>query len=282
MNTENYTIRKLQSSEVAVAVEWAAQEGWNPGLNDAEAFFKADPEGFFGVELNEEIIAVGSAVNYDAHYAFCGLYIVAPDYRGKGYGLALTHHRLNYCGERNVGIDGVLENVEIYKRVGYVPYHLNHRFRFVAAECGEISECVTAIDQRELAGIYSYDRQCFPAERTAFLNYWITQDNAESVVYLQQGKVLGFAVRRQCRQGYKIGPLFADNVDVARQLLNSLQSSIVGEEVFLDVPENNSAAMQLAEEFGMEKVFATARMYQKGMPEIAHDKVFGISSFELG
>ena len=124
-----FTIRPMLADELKIAIDWAAREGWNPGLNDAELFYLADPNGFFVGELNGEIVAVGSAVTYDHTYAFCGLYIVAPEHRGKGYGLTLTKHRLANCGDRNVGIDGVLENVEIYKRIGYVPYYQNKRFQ---------------------------------------------------------------------------------------------------------------------------------------------------------
>ncbi len=89
-------IRTMRLDEVAIAVDWANQEGWNPGINDAELFYQADPSGFFAGEVDGELVAVGSAVVYDDNFAFCGLYIVAPEHRGMGYGLELTKHRLNY------------------------------------------------------------------------------------------------------------------------------------------------------------------------------------------
>ena len=83
-----YTIRKMRESEAQIALDWAAKEGWNPGLNDAQIFYNTDPEGFFIGEYEGEIVAVGSALCYDDNYAFCGLYIVAPEHRGKGFSLA--------------------------------------------------------------------------------------------------------------------------------------------------------------------------------------------------
>ncbi|HCK19817.1 MAG TPA: N-acetyltransferase, partial [Thalassospira sp.] len=41
-------IRRLKSFEFPVAVDWAAKEGWNPGIHDAEVFFNTDTEGFWG------------------------------------------------------------------------------------------------------------------------------------------------------------------------------------------------------------------------------------------
>lgn len=286
MTAPKLVIRNMSAYELVNAVKWAQIEGWNPGLNDAELFYQADPAGFFVGEVAGEIVAVGSAVRYSKDFAFCGLYIVAPEHRGKGYGLALTEHRLAYCGERNVGIDGVLENVDIYQRIGYQPYYQNRRYQKLALARPQITDAISAlslpVSDDELAAIFAYDRQCFPAERALFLTAWMTQSDGVTLVYRQEGRVLGYLVRRRCIEGYKVGPLFADNADVAGQLFSQAQLDIEGEMITLDAPENNPAAIGLADSEGMQVVFATARMYQKGMPAIDNRKIFGITTFELG
>ncbi len=279
---ENFRIRKMNQSEVQLAVDWAASEGWNPGLHDAELFYRADPDGFFAGEIDGRIVAVGSAVCYDNEYAFCGLYIVDPQYRGHGLGLELTKARLQYCADRNIGIDGVLENVEIYKRVGYQPHYMNHRFQIQASAQEVDDKNISVITPEHMGEIFKYDRQCFPANRDAFLRKWILQSQGLSLAFWNDEKIQGFAIRRKCLEGYKIGPLFADDPNVAQALFKALQQDIEGELLILDVPENNSAAMALAAEYNMQEVFATMRMYQKGLPKIDHEKVYGITTFELG
>jgi len=276
------SIRTMNAEEMGLAISWAGREGWNPGCYDAALFYQADPSGFFVGEVAGKIVAVGSAVVYDEHFAFCGLYIVAPGYRGKGHGLALTEHRLAYCGDRNVGIDGVLENVNIYQRIGYVPYYENRRYQFTACYKPSTVDAIQSVARENISQLIEYDRQCFPAPRDNFLAGWLEQVGGVSLVYCVDGMVQGYLVRRRCNEGHKIGPLFADNIEVAEQLLNAAQVGIKGEPVFLDVPEINVDAVTLAEDAGMNIVFATARMYQKGLPDIANEKVFGITTFELG
>ena len=46
MNNDAFRIRTMRRNEIAIAVDWAAAEGWNPGLHDAECFTVADPQGF--------------------------------------------------------------------------------------------------------------------------------------------------------------------------------------------------------------------------------------------
>ena len=90
MNFPELVVRRMAESELNLALEWAAAEGWNPGLHDAECFYAADPEGFFlGEFADGEPIGCVSAVAYDKHYGFLGFYIVKPQYRGRGFGLQL-------------------------------------------------------------------------------------------------------------------------------------------------------------------------------------------------
>lgn len=87
---------------------------------------------------------------------------------------------------------------------------------------------------------------------------------------------------RPCFTGYKIGPLFADNVDIAFEIFNSLCARAGNSPVFLDIPEINPEALKIAEEFKLKSNFQTVRMYNKTPPNQRVDKVFGVTSFELG
>ena len=128
----------MTSDEVErIAVEWAAKEGWNPGIYDAPCFYGTDPKGFFAGFFGEEPIACISAVAYD------------PDLANKLF-LASSNH---------------------------------------------------------------------------------------------------------------VKP---------------------GTTLYLDTPAMNEASVQLAERHGMKKVFETARMYTKSQPDIDLNKIYGVTTFELG
>jgi len=38
----DYSIRAITRDELAIPLSWAADEGWNPGLSDAESFITID------------------------------------------------------------------------------------------------------------------------------------------------------------------------------------------------------------------------------------------------
>jgi hypothetical protein len=51
---------------------------------------------------------------------------------------------------------------------------------------------------------------------------------------------------------------------------------------FLDVPGINRDAIALAEDLGLTPVFETARMYTGKIPPLRLERIFGVTSFELG
>jgi ribosomal protein S18 acetylase RimI-like enzyme len=91
-----------------IAIDWAAAEGWNPGLYDADCFRAADPDGFLVGLLGDEPVATISVVKYGDSFGFLGFYIVKPAYRGQGYGRQIWDAGLAYLKGRTVGLDGVL------------------------------------------------------------------------------------------------------------------------------------------------------------------------------
>ena len=104
---------------VATMLDWAADEGWNPGVGDAAPFHEADPDGFLLGWLDGEPVASISLVRYDPWFAFLGCYIVRPPYRGQGHGLAMWRAALALREDRVVGLDGVVAQQAAYARSGF-------------------------------------------------------------------------------------------------------------------------------------------------------------------
>src|SRR5690606_1981637 len=80
----SYDIRPMTRGDLDIALSWARDEGWNPGLDDAAAFHAADPSGFLMGFVDGAPASCISVVKYGGDFAFLGLYIVQPQHRGKG------------------------------------------------------------------------------------------------------------------------------------------------------------------------------------------------------
>jgi GNAT superfamily N-acetyltransferase len=278
-----YQVRNLTPQEMDIPLDWAATEGWNPGLFDADSFYAADPAGFFLGVLDGVPIATLSAVRYGNDFGFLGFYIVKPEYRHQGYGLQLWQAVLQHLEHCTIGLDGVLDQQDNYKRSGFSLAHRNIRYQGVGTGHHTTAGKIVPLSRFSFAEINAYDRHIFGYERSRFLEHWIHQPQSTALGVLQDGKLAGYGVLRRCRNGYKIGPLFADQPDFAELLFTALQRNAeANAPLFLDTPEINPFAVALAERSGMTRVFETARMYRGSNPDVPLHRVFGVTSLELG
>jgi GNAT superfamily N-acetyltransferase len=273
----------MAKDEVAVAVRWAAAEGWNPGLRDAECFYPVDPEGFFCAVSNGRIVGTVSVVNYDDRFSFAGLFIVDPAYREHRIGMHLYRHAMRHTGSRVVGGDGVVAMVEKYENDGGLFLHYNNA-RHEGRGGGRMPNGLTPIPDVNFADLLVYDTAHFPARRERFLRCWVRQEGHYGLARLDDdGRILGYGVRRKCQTGHKIGPLFARDRETAEVILDGLIAGIPGEPFYLDIPVPNAAAVALVEDRKMMPVFFTARLYSTHDPvPLPLDEIFGVTTFELG
>jgi GNAT superfamily N-acetyltransferase len=279
----NYKIMTMKPQEIKLASEWAALEGWNPGLYDAECFYRIDPNGCFIGKIKDKPISCILAVSYDDNFGFLGFYIVLPEYRKKGYGIALWKESLLHFKNQNIGVDGVFEQQENYKKSGFKFAYRNIRYQGKSIKSNIIENNIVRLHNVPFDELLQYDRPLFPSRRAEFLKCWTNQPESLSIGFVEHDKLKGYGVLRKCVTGYKIGPLFADDEKIATIIFLQLNNHLmVNTPVFLDVPEVNYAATRIAQGFNMKPVFGTARMYTKEKPAIDLNKIFGVTSFEVG
>ena len=280
-------IRQASAAEFEVAIGWAADEGWNPGLDDLAVFHAADREGFLiGCRDGVPVSSI-SVVRYGSGYGFLGFYIVHPEHRGQGHGIATWDAGMARLEGRVVGLDGVVAQQDNYRRSGFALAGRNIRYTGVPSDtAGDRPGAeVRDLSAGDLTGVLSYDRAFFPAPRDAFTEPWASPEagtRRRAKIAVSDGSVTGYGVIRACRTGHKIGPLFADREATAIALFEALCGTAPGAEVSLDTPEGNPAARRLAERHGLRPVFETARMYRGPAPDLPLDRTFGITTFELG
>jgi GNAT acetyltransferase-like protein/acetyltransferase (GNAT) family protein len=282
MPDSSFQIGTATRGDLDRMIEWAAGEGWNPGLADAECFYGADPKGFLMARLDGEPIGCISVVTYQPDFAFLGFYIVTPAQRGRGHGFRLWQAGMARLADRVVGLDGVVAQQQNYKKSGFALAHRNIRFGGVAA-CAEPHDTrIVSIGPEQVDAVIAYDRTFFPAERGAFVRCWLRPGQRKALALVEAGAVHGYGVIRACRHGFKIGPLFANSNEGADLLFRALAANAMGKEVFLDCPETNRAATDLAARYRLSPVFETARMYRGPAPELPLPRIYGISTLELG
>lgn len=276
------TCRTATLPELEQVLAWAAEEGWNPGINDAEAFFAADPAGFFvAARADGELVASISVVNHTPDFAFLGLYIVRPMFRRQGIGLALWRHAMQHADKRVVGLDGVEAQQENYEKSGFA--HAGGTTRFTGNVAGVRNKSIRSATSDDIPKLIGLEASAAGVSKPDYLRAWLSPSSKRTTFVLTKGQgggLDGYCTARACASGAKIGPLVANTAKSAHELIAHAAAHYEGP-VTLDVPESADELTQLCLDLGLRPGFKTARMY-KGMFPLTSHRFFAVTSLELG
>jgi len=283
---QEFKLQNLNLKQLETLVSWAAAEGWNPGPHDALAFWKTDPEGFVGYFYGDELIAGGSIVSYAGLFGFMGFFIVKPEYRTAGIGKQLWLDRRNRLLSRlkpdaSIGMDGVLAMQDFYRKGGFELAFRDERYECKGAYFN-LHKNIAPYSENDFQSLQALDTQCFGVPRTKFLHQWLQLPESLAYTFIENQELKGYALLRKAGKGYKIGPLFAETFAVAEALYQACLNAAPNKSVFLDIPVTNPEAVKLVRTYQANYVFECGRMYYGKQPTLPIQKIFGITTFELG
>ena len=242
--------------------------------------------------LGEDPIGCIAGVRYSQSYGFIGMFLVTPRHRGLGYGVQLWRHALDHLNDvACVGVHAAPDRIADYAGWGFqsasptTRWQLNGRERQGASPLENQLSLVDATSLPEEV-IQSYDASREPSPRPHFLRDWLHHPAGKVLALVDgQGLCHGFGRIRPCLlregTGWRIGPLLADDADLAEQLLRGLLERHRGV-VLLDVPGANPAAAALMGRLGFGPISETLRMYRGAQPQVSLADVYGLACLELG
>ncbi|MEL6997711.1 MAG: GNAT family N-acetyltransferase [Pseudomonadota bacterium] len=274
-------IAPMSLEDLKLAIEWAAVEGWNPGLDDAAAFHAADPNGFLMGWLGDEPVSAISVVRHSEDFGFLGFYLCRPEHRGHGYGLATWQAGMSYLEDRVVGLDGVPAQQDNYAASGFALAHNTQRY--AGRIIGQAHAGIRAVKASDHPDLLAFDRIISGADRSAYFAAWMKPASTrQTLLRDSNGVIEAIGTIRACREGHKIGPLFAPDQAVALQMIEALCAAVDAHEIMIDMPDPNASGADLVTSLGLEVVFSCARMYRGAPPTRDLTRIFGETTFELG
>lgn len=123
--------------------------------------------------LGDDPVSSISVVRYGDAYGFLGFYILHPDHRGTGAGIATWRAGTNHLSGRYVELEGVVDQQGNYRKSGFVLAGRNVRYTGIPVPGDVAGISLRPPVGDDLDRIVTLDPRYFPADRSGFITEWV-------------------------------------------------------------------------------------------------------------
>jgi GNAT superfamily N-acetyltransferase len=288
MDADSLRIRQMEGRDIEVGMRLKETAGWNQIRADWEAFLSLEPAGCLVAEQAGRVVATATAIGYGRSVGWIGMILVDPDFRRRGIATRMMERAIAFLDALPCAclkLDATEAGAPVYERMGFQVEYGVERWRRPPGPIPEPESGATEISRVrsiDVPRLGAWDEPVFGADRTRLLD-WYRRNGGPGFRLEEDETTRGLVFSRPGSFAFQVGPLVAEDESSARRLLLRALSASEDRPVIIDLPTPNSAAVELAGEFGFERSRVLLRMHRgpnrhPGRP----DKVFALAGFEYG
>jgi ribosomal protein S18 acetylase RimI-like enzyme len=258
-------IQKLKKRDISEVKKLCEAAHWPYTLRDIERLYRLEPSGWFCAIVNGHY--AGQAMGLQIESLGCiGIVIVHPGLRRQGIATALTKAALDYLtrkGIKTVKLDATPEGYGIYEKLNFtLEFSVLHCVRDASIEpvSEEKPEGIELLNLSGYDALSQFDKKYYGVNRSQVL--MALKNDSEGFVLKERKKIRGYAMVKPMDydNGYWLGPLVAENLPSAENLLKHVLKTFRGKEIRLGAIEANSMAKELLSKYGFRVDFKISRM----------------------
>jgi GNAT superfamily N-acetyltransferase len=276
--------REMSGSDVEAGLSLCRAAKWNQLARDWQLFLQLNPKGGRVALWDEEVIGTVTTLRYQQSFSWISMVLVSPEHRRKGIGIQLLHEALNMLHDvETIKLDATATGREVYLKLNFADEYPLSRMQATVNENKLVRSNAHLITEKDLPGIAAFDKGIFGADRIDLIE-WLWRGAPQYAYIIRESKqVKGFCLGRNGYNYNHIGPVVADNVDVAIQLVCAALQHCAGEPVIIDIPHNDKRWMDWLTDLGFKEQRSFMRMY-RGSNNVKSitTKQFAITGPEFG
>jgi len=294
--------RLMTLADVPAGMRLKDFAGWNQTPADWEHFLSANRNGCFVAESEGRVVGTATTIVYEGRFAWIGMVLVDPAFRGRGIGTRLLEKAIEYLDGRGVPtlkLDATPQGKPIYEKLGFVSEYEIERWAFeppaegddlsTPAQPSPVSPSTRgekvhgfALSQRERAAregrvrgqssailgrsslddVLELDHEIFGADRGDLLRSLAAAAPEFALSIREREELAGYAFGRRGSRADHLGPWAAKSESAARALLIEFLRRTSRERLFVDCMKSNPWASAQLLAEGFEFSRPLTRMYR--------------------
>ena len=283
MDKTAFIVRDMREADLPICHEFTQQVKWPHRMSDWQLHFA---HGIGSVIEDADGVVAGCILwwDYGEEYASVGLVVVPEHMQGNGLGRTLMDTVMNQTGKRNLQLVATAAGKRLYQQCGFIEQGCIYQVQGeLTAEVRPVSSDVELmpISQETLDAVLALDASAFQCSRGALLT--TMSECGEGVVAYANGEPVGYAMIRQSGRGQTIGPVVANDENVAQTLVSQLLMNVSGF-VRFDLTENALGLKPWLEALGLAEADKPTLMVKgEFLPGRGSDaKVYSLASQAFG
>ncbi len=271
-------LRAMTENDIAAGMRLKELAGWNQTEADWKRFLRASRDGCFVAEVNAQICGTAATIVYSGRFAWVGMVLVEPEYRGRGIGtrlLELCIEHLDSIRVPCIKLDATPLGKPIYEKLGFVAeYELE---RWILKRAPESLPKRTETGEKMPAPLLDFvmkaDGVAFGADRSVILRSVNEEEPRFTDGLWNAGGMEGYAFGRRGSFADHLGPWIAKDATTGQRILEQFLAQTSRETVVTDCMQANPFAKKLLEAKGFELARPLTRMFRgqndfPGRPEL--------------
>lgn len=255
----------MKPADIPAGLSLCRAAGWNQLARDWELFLSLNPVGCrVACDDSGTVVGTVTTVRYQDHFSWIGMVLVDPACRKQGIGLALLKKSLELLQkEDTVKLDATPAGRAIYLKMNFVDEYPLSRMLCTGVSGYQLPVTVARPAQpSDLSGILELDRDVFGADRSAMLS-WNRKDSPQLAWVTAAGaRITGYCFGRQGYNFTHIGPVVAEDTDLAIHLVSAALQHCLGKPVILDVIHHTAGWLTWLSSLGFVEQRPFIRMFR--------------------
>ncbi len=265
-------LRPMTPADIPAGMWLKEIAGWNQTRSDWERFLFASPHGCFVAEINDKVAGTAATISYESRFAWIGMVLVDPGWRGQGIGTELLKKaiaHLDGCNIRCMKLDATPQGKPLYEKLGFVCEYELERWQLQRPPALGVETAANVLAEDML----EHDREIFGADRGALLRSIALEFPAFVLRARKSANLTGYCFGRSGALADQLGPWVAQDEPSARDLLDEFLLRSRREAIFVDAMRSSPWAIKLLRERNFQYVRSLTRMYRgrndfRGRPEL--------------
>jgi GNAT superfamily N-acetyltransferase len=262
-------LRTMKRLDIPSGMRLKEIAGWNQTAQDWERFLTASPGGCFVAELDGEVCGTATSISYEERFAWVGMVLVDPKFRGRGVGTKLLARAIEYLDAHKIStikLDATPLGKPLYEKLGFVSEYEIERWILKTSSASSTkthrSHPPGLLSTDSLDSIFESDRDIFGADRSSLLES-LHQEAPEFTFAIRNANIVeGYGFGRRGCYADQLGPWMATDAPVARQLLEAFLANCRCDTIVVDCLRSNTMARSLLQSFGFTYSRLLTRMYR--------------------